>query len=84
MLKVPDYGISILGKKLSGVQLRMISTFLQVKNVFVMLDSDANKEELDLCKELSPWFKTIPIQLETGDPGNLSELEILELCLAQK
>jgi DNA primase len=84
VLKVPEYGISILGKKLSDVQLRMISTFLQVKNVFVMLDSDANKEELALCKELSPWFKTIPIQLKTGDPGNLSELEILELCLTQK
>jgi DNA primase len=84
VLKVPDYGISILGKKLSGVQLRMISTFLQVKTVFVMLDSDANKEELSLCKELSPWFKTIPIQLKIGDPGNLSELEILELCLEHK
>ncbi len=81
VLKVPEYGISILGKKLSQVQLRMISTFLQVKTIFVMLDSDANKEELAMCKELNPWFKTIPIQLETGDPGNLSELEILNMCV---
>lgn len=84
VLKVPDYGVSILGKKLSDVQLRMISTFLQVKTVFIMLDSDANKEELAMCKTLNPFFKTVPIQLKTGDPGNLSELEILELCLNQK
>lgn len=83
VLKVPDYGISILGKKLSDIQLRMISTFLQVKTVFIMLDSDANKEEMAMCKELNPFFRTIPIQLKTGDPGNLSELEILELCLNQ-
>jgi hypothetical protein len=84
VLKVPDYGISILGKKLSDVQLRMISTFLQVKTVFIMLDSDANKEELAMCNELKPFFKTIPIQLESGDPGNLTELEILELCSIRK
>ena len=81
VLKVPDYGISILGKKLSDVQLRMISTFLQVKTVFIMLDSDANKEELAMCKELNPFFKTISIQLKTGDPGNLSEYDILKMCV---
>lgn len=81
VLKVPDYGISILGKKLSNVQLRMISTFLQVNTVFIMLDTDANKEELAMCKELSPFFKTVPIQLKSGDPGNLREEEILKLCL---
>lgn len=84
VLKIPEYGISILGKKISDVQLRMISTFLQVEKVFVMLDTDANKEELILCKELSPYFKTIPVQMKVGDPGNLSELEILKLCIAHK
>ena len=83
VLKVPDYVISILCKKLSDVQLRMLSTILKVKTVFVMLDSDANKEELALCKELSPWFRTIPIQLKTGDPGNLGEVDILDKCVGK-
>jgi hypothetical protein len=81
VLKVPEYGISILGKKLSDVQLRMISTFLNVGTVFIMLDSDANKEELAMCKTLNPFFKTIPIGLNSGDPGNLSENEILNMCV---
>ncbi len=84
VLKVPEYSISILGKKLSGVQLRILSTFLQVKTIFIMLDSDANKEELAMCNELNPWFKTIPIRLKSGDPGNLTENKILQLCLDKK
>jgi len=84
VLKVPDHGISILGKKMSEPQLRMLSTFLNVKIVFIMLDSDANKEENVLAKQLSPYFKCIPIQLETGDPGDITEIEILTKCLSMK
>ena len=83
VLKIPDYGISILGKKISPEQMRLLSTFLNVKTVFVMLDSDANKEEMTLCNSLSMHFKTVPIQLKSGDPGNLSENEILELCVGK-
>jgi hypothetical protein len=86
ILKVPDYGICILGKKLSKEQKRLLTAFLNVKTVFVMLDSDANIHskrdyEQELCDELSEYFNTIPVQLKSGDPGDLTENEILKLCL---
>jgi hypothetical protein len=80
VLKVPDNGLSILGKRISPEQVRALSTFLNVRAVFVMLDSDANESELELCKALENHFRVIPIQLQKGDPGDLSEVEILELC----
>jgi DNA primase len=81
VLKVPEHGLSILGKIISPEQVRSLSTFLNVENVFVMLDSDANESELELCKSLNKYFRTIPIQLEQGDPGDLTEVDILDLCI---
>jgi DNA primase len=81
VLKVPDFGLCIFGKKISPEQSRLLSTFLNVKIIFVMLDSDANEDEMELCNVLNKHFKTIPIQLKSGDPGDLTENEILELCI---
>ncbi len=83
VLKVPEFGLSILGKRISPEQVRLLSTFLSVENVFVMLDSDANESELELCNALNEHFRTIPIQLKKGDPGDLTENEILELCIGR-
>jgi DNA primase len=83
VLKVPDYGLCIFGKKMSPEQIRLLSTFLSVSSVFVMLDSDANADELELCNALNKHFKTIPIQLASGDPGDLTENEILNLCIGK-
>jgi DNA primase len=83
VLKVPEHGLSILGKRISPEQVRALSTFLGVKNVFVMLDSDANESEMELCSALDKHFRTIPIQLKEGDPGDLTENEIIELCIGK-
>ena len=86
ILKISDHGICILGKILSEEQKRLLTAFLNVKTVFVMLDSDANiyskrDYETELCDELSEYFNTIPVQLKSGDPGELTENKILSLCL---
>ena len=83
ILKIPDYGIALLGKKLSREQLRIFTAFLEVKTIFVMLDSDASSYTLDICNELSEFYNTVPVILNSGDPGDLSENEILKLCKNQ-
>lgn len=80
ILKVPEYGVAILGKKISIEQIRIFTALLQVKTIFVMLDSDASSHTLDICEKMSEYFNTVPVILDSGDPGDLSESEILELC----
>ena len=45
-----------------------------------MLDSDAKEYTLKICDELSEYFNMVPIFIDSGDPGDLSQIEILELC----
>ena len=80
ILKIPDYGIAILGKRISKEQIRLFTAFLHVKTIFVMLDSDAKEYTLKICEELSEYFNMVPIIIDSGDPGDLSQIEILELC----
>jgi 5S rRNA maturation endonuclease (ribonuclease M5) len=80
ILKIPDYGIAILGKRISKEQIRIFTAFLNVKTIFVMLDSDAKEDTLKICNTLSEYFNMIPILIDSGDPGDLTQTEILELC----
>ncbi len=79
-LKVPDCGVAILGKMLSEEQVRILSTLLMVRTIFIMFDADAKSYTEAAVNRLRNYFQVTPIYLRKGDPGDLSKHEILQLC----
>ena len=71
--------VALFGTKYTPEQINMIRN-LNLKKVFVMLDEDATTISERLCNELSAFVPHVEqIQLESGDPDNLSKEEIIKL-----
>lgn len=79
-LKIPDCGVAILGKMISPEQVRILSTLLMVRKIFVMFDADAKPYTEAAVNRLRSFFQVTPVYLGKGDPGDLTKEQIMELC----
>ncbi len=70
---IGDGAIGLWGKKATPKQMKQLVNF---KKVFVMLDSDAEEQTEKLAHDIGGFTDTEIIELDEGDPGDLTKEEI--------
>jgi DNA primase len=75
--RVGDGCVGLSGVKYTSLQTKLLRKF---KRIFVLLDSDAKNISYGLAYELAPLVPDVEVvELNTGDPADLSESSIKEL-----
>lgn len=76
--RIGDGSVATMTKSINDSQINQLITY-HVNSVFVMFDSDAFDKAQESAKKLSAFFKTEIIQLDKGDPADLSNDEVLDI-----
>ena len=74
--RIGDGAVALYHKQASRQQLKILSTF---NKVYIMLDSDATREAELIAADLAAFTETEIIELNDGDPADMSEEEVKEL-----
>lgn len=74
--RIDDGTVAIYRKFVTSQQMKILSTF---NRVFIMLDSDALEAAEQLANNLAGFVETEIIELDDGDPADLSESDIKHL-----
>lgn len=76
--KIGTPAAAIFGKDITDDQINILIR-KGIKDVFIMLDSDAAAKTKEISLKLSPLFNVEEVLLESGDPGDMTYEEAEEL-----
>lgn len=74
--RIGDDTVATFGTKFTDEQVVLLRDF---RRVFVLFDSDAQIAARDLCSKLAIFTEVVQLHLETGDPDNLTDDDVIHL-----
>jgi DNA primase len=74
--RMGDGAVGLGRKKYTSWQVKRLAKF---KRVFIMLDSDATEMATDLANDVGMFTEVVLLELESGDPADLSNDDVKEI-----